>query len=116
LNPAQQYNLDQARKEDRFKYTYDENGQITGYNPSYVRGTGGVTERVPNGGKFHSTMVNKKEDDIKSSSEVERSAVPTHISSQYPEDTKFLLCRDGNGKEIGYMAISYTDRKVQGGT
>ena len=124
LNSAQQYNLDQARKEDKFKYTYDENGQITGYNPTYLtgaftngrRGTGGVTERVPNGGTFHPTKTGKKEEDVASSNEIERSQVPTHIASQYPDDTKFLICRDAKGNAIGYIGIKYTDRKVQGGT
>ena len=128
LNPAQQYNLEQSRREDKFKYTYDENGQITGFNPNYLsgaysgrggRGAIGLIERVPNGGTFHPTKMNMKEDNVASSSEVERSAVPAHIASQYPEDTKFLKCKDKSGNDIGYIAIKYTDRKVvgqQGGT
>lgn len=128
LNPAQQYNLEQSRREDKFKYTYDENGQITGFNSNYLsgaysgrggRGATGLTERVPNGGTFHATEMNMKEDNVVSSSEVERSTVPAHIASQYPEDTKFLKCKDKSGKDIGYIAIKYTDRKVvgqQGGT
>ena len=125
LNPAQQYNLDQARKEDKFKYKYDDKtGAIVGWNNDYLtgaysgrgRGTGGVTERVPNGGTFHSTKTGKKEEDVASSSEIERSQVPTHIASQYPDDTKFLICKDAKGNTIGYIGIKYTDRKVQGVT
>jgi hypothetical protein len=89
---------------------------VSGLSAGRGRGTGGVTERVPNGGTFHSTKTGKKEEDVASSSEIERSQVPTHIASQYPDDTKFLICRDTKGNTIGYIGIKYTDRKVQGGT
>lgn len=120
LNPAQQYNLRQSRREDKFKYKYDDKGNIIGYSDEYLKGattgygkTPTQTERVPSGGTFHPTVSNAKQENITSSSEVSRDQVPTYIKSQYPDDATFLVCRDRNNVIIGYMGIKYTDRKVQ---
>lgn len=36
---ASQYALTQSQAEDKFKYTYDDNGNITGFNPDYIKAT-----------------------------------------------------------------------------
>ena len=36
---ASQYALTQSQAEDKFKYTYDDNGNITGFNPEYLKAT-----------------------------------------------------------------------------
>lgn len=36
---ASQYALTQSQAEDKFKYTYDDNGNITGFNPEYITAT-----------------------------------------------------------------------------
>lgn len=36
---ASEYALTQSQAEDKFKYTYDNNGNITGFNPEYITAT-----------------------------------------------------------------------------
>ena len=36
---ASEYALTQSQAEDKFKYTYDDNGNITGFNPEYIKAT-----------------------------------------------------------------------------
>lgn len=36
---ASEYALTQSQAEDKFKYTYDDNGNITGFNPEYITAT-----------------------------------------------------------------------------
>lgn len=36
---ASEYALTQGQAEDKFKYTYDDNGNITGFNPEYIKDT-----------------------------------------------------------------------------
>ena len=117
LNPAQQYALTQQKAEDKFKYKYDDTtGAITGWNDDYLKGaytgkrgaqTSDEYEEQPDGGTFHPTAANKKEEHIASASEVSRSTVPGHISAEYPDGTKFYVCKDAAGNVIGYKAIKY---------
>lgn len=117
LNETQQYALDQQKKEDAFKYKYDASGNITGWNADYLKGAYSSSgkypkqpeeyEEVPTGGAFHPIASRGEEKDIETASEVRRSSVPSHIAAEYPEGTKFYLCKNKKGLEIGYKAITY---------
>lgn len=121
---AEEHNLSMGRVYNpatgKYESDPDKVKEILSFRSSLVgRGKGKDNvqyEKVHTGGKFTPTQPGKKIENVVSSSEVDASTVPQHIRGQYPDGTKFLVCKDAKGGVIGYVGQTYKDVKVNPNT
>lgn len=116
---ASEYALAQSQAEDNFKYTYDDNRNITGFNPDYIAASS-KKDRNHLGSQTDIYTSGTSEDFDHIGNEVSADAVPTSTRARYDgiDGVHYYPIIDSEGNTIGHRIVApysrggYSSEKV----